>query len=255
MELGPLPRKERFGRPTTLPAIWGLAALLVAIVLVVTRCGYGAVLIAADGFDSVLRNGWGSTDAGGSYTLIGDPSDFDVADGVGTILLRDPSTLRAAYLSDVSSRDFGATLRVTTDRAPVGGRHFIYLCLRRTHQAEYVAKMSIGEGGAVFLQASSLVRSGTEQEVALGPEIQLTHIAYEPGIWMNLEAQISGVDATRIRIRAWPSGSPQPGWQVSVVDALPALQVPGTVGIRARVGTAVTELPLVVRVDDFRVGQ
>jgi len=236
-------------------SLWRVAVLAVALVLAVTRCGYGAVLIAADSFDSGLRNGWGATDAGGSYTLVGDASDFDVGDGIGTMLLRYPATLRAAYLSDVSSVDFGAAVRATTDRAAVGGRHFIYLSLRRTDEAEYVAKLSIAEGGAVFLQASILVRAGQERETELGPEVQLDGVAYEPGTWLHLEAHISGIHPTTLRIRAWPTGSSQPGWQVAIVDALPALQMPGTVGIRARVGAAVTELPVVVSVDDFRVGQ
>ena len=254
------PVKRPLVDPISLPsmATWGLAVVLAcAVVVAATRCGSGAVLIAADSFDSDLRNGWGSTDAGGSYSLVGDPSDFDVSGGVGTILLRYPATPRAAYLAEVSIRDLGAALRVTTDRAPAGGRHFIYLCLRRTDQAEYMAKLSLAEGGAVFVQATSLSRAeaGVEREIALSPEFRLDRVVYEPGMWINLEAQISGGVATNLRIRAWLEGGPRPGWQVSISDALPERQLPGTVGIRARVGQGVADLPVLVRLDDLRVGQ
>ena len=120
-----------------------------------------------------------------------------------------------------------------------------------------MAKLSFVEGGAVFLQATSLSRAeaGVEREIALSPEVQLDRVVYEPGMWIYLEAHISGGDATNLLIRAWPEGGPQPGWQVSISDALPERQLPGAVGIRARVGQAVTDLPVLVRVDDLRIGQ
>lgn len=120
------------------------------------------------------------------------------------------------------------------DRAPADGRQLVYLSLRRTDEAEYLAKLSLGEGGAVFLQASRLIRAGAEEEITLAPEVRLP---------------------TTLRIRAWPEGSAQPDWQVVAGDSHSALQGPGTVGIGARLGQGVTEFPVVVRVDDLRVGQ
>lgn len=66
----------------------GLAAL---IALGVATCAPSVVLIAADSFDTDLRNGWGSTESGGLYTLSGERSDFDVSDGVGKIFLSQPA--------------------------------------------------------------------------------------------------------------------------------------------------------------------
>lgn len=152
-------------------------------------------------------------------------------------------------------RDYSATIRVSTDKTPSGGRQFLYVSMRRTDDSEYLAKLSFAPGGDALLEASRLVRGTAEVETSLGPEVKLPRILHEPGGWFTLEVDIRGADPTSIRARAWPEGAPQPDWLVSVTDGHEALQVPGTFGFRASLGSRVDELPVTVSVDDLRIGQ
>lgn len=241
-------QRIRLRRSATL----GLVAVLG---LSLASCGPGVVLIAADSFDTNLRSGWGSTESGGIYTLAGERSDFDVSDGVGTIVLRQPATPRAAYLDELSVSDYSATIRISTDRNPSGGRQFVYLSMRRTDDSEYLAKLSFAPGGDVFLEASRLTRGTTESETSLGPEVKLARVLHEPGTWFKLEVDIRGAAPSSIRVRAWPERAQEPGWLISVTDGHEALQGPGTFGFRATLGSQVDELPVTVSVDDLRIGR
>lgn len=173
----------------------------------------------------------------------------------GKIVLRQPATPRAAYLDELSVSDYSATIRVSTDRTPSGGRQFAYVSMRRTDDAEYLAKLSFAPGGDVFLEVSRLTSGTNGSETSLGPEIRLARVLHEPGSWFRLEVDIRGTAPTSIRVRAWPEGTQEPGWLVSVTDGHEALQGPGTFGFRARLGSRVDELPVTVSVDDLRIGR
>jgi hypothetical protein len=64
--------------------------------------------------------------------------------------------------------------------------------------------------------------------------------------------QVTGANPTTMRIRAWADGSTEPTtWQFTSTNAAAGLQVAGGVGIRSYIGSATTNAPILVRVDDL----
>jgi hypothetical protein len=212
------------------------------------------VLVAEDTFDSNLRNGWGATDAGGAYELVGEPSDFDVSAGTGTITLRRSASPRGAYLDELSLTDLTVSVRVRTDRAPSGARQFIYISMRRSEGSEHLAKLSFSPDGSVFVGAGYLLRGSDEEEVSLGPELKLDGVRHEPGAWFTISADIRGTHPTVLRVRAWRDGNAKPESLIDVVVDDERLQDSGGVGVRAYLGGEYDDLPVTISFDDLRVG-
>jgi hypothetical protein len=90
-------------------------------------------------------------------------------------------------------------------------------------------------------------------ETGIGSEVLVSGLAYTPGNFLWLRAQVSGTSPTALKIRAWADGSSEPTtWQYSGTDSTAALSVAGAVGIRTYLSVPVTNGPLTVRIDDLR---
>jgi hypothetical protein len=210
------------------------------------------VLAARDRFDGDVQNGWGTTEPGGTYKLVGAPSDFDVSDGTGRIVVRRAGSSRGAYLDDVGAGDVNLLVRVRTDEAPTGGRQYVYLTSRRTTVGEYLGKLSFHASGAVSVEATRFM-AADQEEIPLVPEVRLAEVTHRPGQWFWLEVDVTGVDPTRVRVRAWADGAAAPDWTVDATDGEPALQAPGGVGVRCYLSSETDNAPTFFTFDDFQV--
>jgi len=213
--------------------------------------GGGPTIYANDVFSRTVTNAWGTATAGGSYTLLGTAADYDVAAGVGTIVLPAAGANRSAALAGVSAANVDLTFRVATNKLSTGGGQFIYGVVRRVSAtAEYRAKLRIAADGSIFLQAGSVAGN---TETPLGTEIRVPGLLVTAGAFIHLRVQVSGANPTTIRMRAWADGSAEPAsWQYTVTSSAAGLQVAGAVGVRAYVSGAVTNTPITLSVDDFR---
>ncbi len=211
----------------------------------------GPTLYASDPFSRTVVNGWGSAGTGGSYTLQGSAADFDVTGSAGTVALTGPGANRAAVLAGVSGLDVDLSFRVATDKAAAGGSQFIYGLVRRTTSTSaYRAKIRLAPDGGVFIQGSSVTNN---VETNLGSEVRVSGLTHTPGAFIRLRAHAAGSAPTTLRLRAWADDSPEPTtWQYTVTDSTAGLQSPGGVGLRAYLGGATTNAPLLVTFDDFR---
>jgi parallel beta-helix repeat protein len=205
--------------------------------------------IAFDRFDRTVRNGWGSTDAGETYGLLGNAEDYSVSAGVGHLVLP-PGQTRAATLSSAVARDADLSFRFADSRLPTDGSTFAYAVARRQPSGdEYRIKARVDASGAVYLHATRFV-NGVESD--LGGEVRVPGLQVEPGSFIWVRAQVVGSDPASIRIRAWNDGDREPlTWSYQQADGSVSLRSPGAVGLMAYVSSSEpTQISLAF--DDFR---
>lgn len=224
------------------------------LVLVVAQaCSPGFFIIATDDFDSPLGHGWGSSEQGVAYRLIGPESAFSVSAGVGSMTFDRAGLPRGAYLDGVAAGDANLTVRVRTDPAPTGGREFVFLALRHHDAGEYIAKFSFSPESEIYGQIAR-VDAASGAETPLTEDVQLENTRYGPGTWFVLEFQATGSYPTSLSARVWADGSAPGDWSVTAVDSSDALQKPGAVGLRGYVSSRASVVPIVFSFDYFRVG-
>lgn len=211
-------------------------------------------IYAQDYFGRTVSNNWNSADTGGAYTLSGNFADFDVNGSAGTMVVNGAGTgfLRSATLNDVSVQNVDLTVRIKTDKVPVGSSEFIYLLARSigtgTGGDQYRGRLRIDTGGNVHLQAARRI-SGTE--TFLGSEV--TNVTtYTLGESLTLRMQVEGTNPTTIRLKGWRSEDTEPtSWQYTVEDSSSTLQTAGGVGLHVRLNNGATNAPVVFTLDDF----
>ena len=193
-------------------------------------------VFASDLFSRALTNTWGSADVGGAYTLQGTAADYDTTGTTGTIALTTGAANRSAVLASVLARDVDISFRVALDKVPVGGSLWSYGLIRRINTSnEYRAVLRVAAGGAVYIQASSVLNN---VEASIGTEVRVTGLNATPGAFIRMRAQFSGANPTTIRMRAWADGTTEPTtWQYTATNTAAALQVAGAVGLRNYLGS------------------
>jgi hypothetical protein len=93
-----------------------------------------------------------------------------------------------------------------------------------------------------------------KEEQGVGEEVTLAGLVLAHGEAFRMRAQVVGSIPTVLRMRAWRVDSPEPeSWPVQANDTFARVKGPGSPGVRAYVGSSVTEIPMTVTVDDWSV--
>ena len=210
------------------------------------------MLVASDSFSSSATDRWNAADQGGFWALSGSASDFDVANGRGTIRVSSAGQTRAASLLSVSIRDVNIHARVRTDKLPTGGSQNAWLVARQVELGtEYRVRLRMDPSGRIYLCAARTIDT---VETYLSPEHLVQGLTPVAGSYIKVRAQIVGVNPVQIRVKAWANGKPEPsGWTYSVSDNSGALHRPGAAGVRAHVQGTSTNVPITFGFDDFKV--
>jgi hypothetical protein len=204
---------------------------------------------AADGFGRTM-SGWGNADVGGAYLLQGDAANYAVGNGVGTMLFSTANSSRAALLNGVSQLDVDVQFRVSTNKVAAGGNYTVYAATRRIGTNEYRPRIIFNANGTVSVNAS-VVNNNVES--ALGAPVVVPGVIQGANSFIWFRAQVTGASPTTIRVKAWADGQTEPvAWQFTAADSLAAIQVAGSIGLRAYVGN-VTTAPIVLSFDDYSV--
>ncbi len=207
--------------------------------------------IATDTWTRTVAGGWGSASLGGPWTVVGGNPAFAVDGASGTIQIATAGVRRYGLLAGASALNTDMTFTIASDKVVVGSGQYVNAILR--HQAagsEYWGKIHFNATGGIYLNASTF--NGTT-EVALGPEIS-TGLTRVPGTAVNVRFQVIGTNPTTIRGRAWPVGGIEPTtWSFTVTDSTAALQVAGSVGLRATTSSTSTNVPVTFRFDNLTV--
>jgi hypothetical protein len=229
------------------PSANGLAGALASDQ--VTVAGSGPTVYASDHFARTVTDGWGSAGTGGAWTISGGGNGpYDVTGNAGTMNVPTGGT-RTAALASVSAGDVDMTFRFASDKVPTGGALYVYGQVRRVSAtAAYWAKVRVAAGGAVYISSAAYNSS----ETVIGTEVRVTGLNLAANSYIRVRVQVQGTSPTTIRMRAWADGSAEPNtWQYTGTNSLALLQGPGSVGLRAYTGSALTNGPIVVSFDDL----
>jgi hypothetical protein len=164
-----------------------------------------------------------------------------------------PGANRSSIFTLLPALDTDLHFTFTTDRLPVGGNLFVYGVVRRTDaRNEYRASVRIAPSGAVYVRGTALVDG---VETAIGPEAQVPGVVIRTGTAAHVRVQASGSDPTTLRIRLWSSGLVEPYgvWQWTGTSSAAGLQTPGLTGMRAYLGSAVTNAPVTTAFQQMHV--
>jgi glucose/arabinose dehydrogenase len=212
----------------------------------VTDTGAEAV---SDGFSRTVSGGWGAADTGGTYALQGGNANFNVSGGTATIALPAVNANKSATLPGVYLQDADVTVRVAVDKPAVGNAEYAYTEVRVSGNNAYRPKIVFNPNGTVSVHAGVVV-NGTETAVA--PAVSVPSLTQTPGAFYWLRAQVTGVNPTTIKVKAWADGQPEPAsFQFTATNSAPALQTAGSVGLRAY--SRSTNAPVSFTFDDYHV--
>lgn len=228
-----------------------LVAALVALPAARTLAAEPPAPTAVDTFTRAAIGGWSTADTGGPWAPLNRPESFGIGRGQATIRLPEAGASRAVVQPQVIAADQDLVATFAFDRLPTGGNAFAYLVARHTDESELRLKARIDETGQVFLQPTTVVG---KEEHGVGEEATVPGLILAPGDAFRLRAQVVGTIPTALRMRAWRAGAAEPeSWPVQANDTFARVKGPGSPGVRAYVGSSVTDVPLAVTVDDWSV--
>ncbi|WP_019136384.1 PKD domain-containing protein [Cellulomonas massiliensis] len=199
-------------------------------------------VLAEDAFARTTSAGWGTAPTGGPWATAGGATRATVSGGVGRHVLGGGVTV-SSTLGGWQSASTDVTTTLALDRVP---DQPVYLTLlgRSSAAGGYGARVKVLPGGAVQLHATrsdAVLAGGTLPGVVLAP-----------GARLHVRQQVEGVSPTRVRVRAWLDGAPEPtAWQQSVTDATAALQAPGGLRLSSYLSASATGGAVVVAYDDL----
>ncbi len=242
-------------RFTPRPAFLALAAYLLVVAIGAAVMIYAAFFSAgsiSDSFSRRMQQGWGAIGDQVSYTVDGAAADFRVDGRNGVIRLSQPNVTNSVYLNGVNLRDLRLDLRFKSDKLPAGGSEFVYLLARQADAGtQYLGRVRLAPDGSVRLLALRVVHGATS---ALGNEVVVPFMRYQPNSILNLEGEVVGANPTTIRLSAWADWQPRPAsWQYSTSDSSPELQAAGTVGVRTYLSSQAGNAPVQFLYDSLQV--
>ena len=179
--------------------------------------GGGTTTYAADQFSRTVNGGWGSADTGGSYSLAGGSSNFNVNGSTGQMVVQSAGGVLTAKLSGVTALDLNFVFRVKTDKLPAGSNQCAYFVGRSiASNTEYRGQIRIGTNNAIYIRATKALNG---IHTMLGTEYMLPGLTYSPGTYIWMRGQVVGTNPTTIRLKAWADGQAEPSsWQFTVTD-------------------------------------
>ena len=110
---------------------------------------------ALDEFDRTVSGGWGSADLGGTWVRAGSATNFNVANGTGTIRMGSAGAGPSIALPTVSSSDTDLRMRVGLDKMPTGGGTFVELKPRVVGSDNYYVDTKFLANGTVNVTAGA----------------------------------------------------------------------------------------------------
>ncbi|MFG6492868.1 PKD domain-containing protein [Microbacterium sp. P03] len=208
----------------------------------------GARTLAADTFGRTAAGGWGTADQGGAWTVVGTPSRFAVAGGVGTVSV---STGQAQNinLAGVSSANTRVTAQFSVDKLVEG--QYISVVGRQVGASQYILRARPEAGGGVRLY---VLRDTT----ALGASFLVPGMTLAAGEKYSVSFEVTGASPTNLSAKIWKSSDAEPAtWQLTRVDAAAAastLQASGSVGLFTWLpSSAAASNPVLVTFDNISV--
>ena len=203
-------------------------------------------VIVSDDFGRSLAGSWGNVDQGGAWALTGTASGFSV-DGAAARITAGAAASREARVGVSSTPDVDVTGTVTFAKIPVGTSAYAYVLARASGTNAYRGAIRVSSGGLVYAQLKksvSNVESNIGSEVAIG-------LSLTAGNPIGFRFRLVG---TSLKLRVWNATGAEPStWNVTASDSTSQLAGAGSAGLRTYFGSGVSNGPLTVSLDGFRV--
>ncbi len=201
-------------------------------------------VIAEDGFDRTVANGWGPAVKGGTWSLSGTASRFAVGESAASLLLSTSAT-QGASLSSVASSSSRLSASFSVDK--IASAQYISFIGRQVGTEQYLLRTRVGADGSVIL---NVMRGAT----AVGAAYTVPGLTIVPGATYKVIFDVTGTGPTALSAKVWRATDAEPGsWQVTRTDATASMQRAGSVGISSSVPTSANAYPVKVSILDFSV--
>jgi len=208
------------------------------------------VIFASDLFERTVANGWGAADDGGAYTVESTAANYSVGNGVGVFTVPATGKSRAARLDSINRQNVDIRFKVSANKVVSGGAMFVYAVGRRVGTSEYRPRLVLKADGGVAVGASVLINGA---ESTLGPQVNVGGLNQIAGNFIWLRAEIDGINPTRIRVKAWADGQPEPaGWYFTATNSQASLQAPGGLALRSYLSSG-ANAPVTLSFDNYQV--
>lgn len=211
-----------------------------------------SVELASDTFARTVSSGWGTSDTGQTYTLVGTGgtvtnANWNVASGVGTMSITGTNATRAAVLNGISLRDVDVSGQVTIPVTDITGGSVqpINIELRRQADASYIYA-----GLKILTDESVQVGIFHSDGTALGAFTTVAGLTHSSAQALTLRAQ---ADGQTFRAKAWATTAGEPyGWQVTANSD--RIMAAGNIGVFSWINSANTNSrPIVFSIDNLVV--
>ena len=187
---------------------------------------------ASDTFQRSAPSGWGTTDSGHWWTVVGTPWNWSVSPGAGTVTVT-PSSQELGYLSQFNIQNTDVAERVVLPKCTGGGTYCDAFVMGRYSPSYNPTYYRVGlvQGAG---NADVRIRAQRNDGSNLTSDVD-THIVAADQLPVWLRVEFTGTNPTTIRARAWLDGTPEPStWTLSITDGTAAEQKAGMVGVRFR---------------------
>jgi PKD repeat protein len=207
--------------------------------------------IALDTFGRTVTSGWGSANVGGAWTALNSAANLSVVPGAGTLQLSSAGQTTSAALNATSTTSAVVTTAFKIDKLANGNGSYVSLAGRRlSATAEYRATAHVLPTGAVQIYITKL--DGSANEIIIAAPITIPGLTYTAGSELTLKfSVVTSGGATALGAKLWAGGAEPANWQLTGADSTAALQVAGSVGVRAYLSGSSTSAPVRVTVTSF----
>lgn len=213
--------------------------------------GFQPGLVAWDDFEREYDEFWGVAPFGGAWQpLFGVTAREQFAtNGRGNVVLG-PGQGYEALLQNVYQQNVDTTLVATVDTAP-DANFDVNVHQRWVGSSTfYRGRVRLQSDGSVRVQ---VVRADTGTFTSLGA-LNVPGLTFTPGSDLAIRMQSIGDGTTEIRVKVWDAAQPEPfGWSLTVSDASPNLQQPGSTALRFQIQSSSSVPNATFSVDDFQV--
>jgi PKD repeat protein len=206
--------------------------------------------LVRDDFGRTWNAGWGSADAGGTWTFGASASRYAVAGGVGQHLLTSPGTNADTMITTATSASAELRASLSWSRTGEAGRLYASFVPRAiTTTTDYRLRIAVASDGKPLLV---LVRTvgGVETQLA---NTTLSTVTVAAGSWYSVAVRaVPSGGSTVLSVKFWPRGTTEPAsWQLTATDATAALQAPGWARFNSYESGSATA-PITTSFDDVR---
>lgn len=197
-----------------------------------------------DAFGRTVANGWGSTDTGQVWTVVGAAADYSVGSGYGAVA--QPAVgIAHLTLTPSPAADVDLYVDVASSVLASGASLFAGPIVRAVSNADfYMARLDFTTTAGIVLTLRKRVANVETQLAAYTPP--LTHVA---GTFYRVRLRAQG---SKLSAKVWPATSREPSvWHVDVTDT--ALTAAASLGTRSFANTGSTAVNPQLRFDNLRL--